>query len=120
MLGRCTGTNRDGRPCSAQAWRDGLCRWHHPDLAAARAGWRAKGGERRSNASRARKALPKDLRDVLDTLLGALAAVEAGSLTPGQATAMASLAGAILRTHQLAELEPRLAALEARQGGRTA
>ncbi len=120
MLGRCTGTNRDGQPCSAQAWRDGLCRWHHPDLADARAGWRAKGGERRSNASRARKALPKDLRDVLDTLLAALAAVEAGTLTPGQATAMASLAGAIVRTHQVAELEPRLAVLEARQGGRTA
>ena len=30
----CTGTTAAGAPCAAQAWRDGLCRWHHPDLEA--------------------------------------------------------------------------------------
>src|SRR3712207_5822938 len=82
MQGHCSALNREGKPCSAQAWRDGLCRWHHPDLADERAGWRAKGGAERSNSSRARKALPEDLVDVRDALLRTLGGLENGEVEP--------------------------------------
>ncbi len=116
MLERCTGTNRDGKPCSAQAWRGGLCRWHHPDLAGERAAWRAKGGERRSNASRARKALPKHLQGLLDTLYDAAEGVHNGEYDPKRATALAGLARAIVLVNEHGDLAQRLAALEERLG----
>ena len=113
MAGTCTGTTRAGAPCAAQAWRDGLCRWHHPDLEAERADWRRRGGEGRANLRRAAKRLPKDLLDVRDGLLRALAAVEAGDLEPGRANAIAGLSRAVVAVHQAADLEARIAALEA-------
>ncbi len=116
MHGRCTGTNRDGKPCSAQVWRDGLCRWHHPDLASERDEWRRKGGAGRSNLNRADKRLPRSHRDVRDTLLRALSAVEGGELEPPKAQAMASLARAFVTVAESGELDERLAALEAAAG----
>ena len=112
MHERCTGTNKDGAPCGAQAWRDGLCRWHHPDLAGARAGWRAKGGEHRSNAARARKALPQDLADVRDALLRVLVGLEEGDVDPRRATAMAAVARAVCHVQEVGDLERRLATIE--------
>ena len=108
MHERCTGTNRDGKPCSAQVWRDGLCRWHHPDLADERAGWRAKGGAERSNASRVRKALPKDLADVRDALLRTLSGLESGEVEPRVAGAMAAVARAVCHVQEVGNLERRL------------
>ena len=32
MPSHCTGRTKSGAPCSAEAWRDGLCHWHHPEL----------------------------------------------------------------------------------------
>ena len=112
MQGQCSALNRDGKPCSAQAWRDGLCRWHHPDLAEDRANWRAKGGAERSNARRATKTLPKDLADVRDALLRALVGLEEGHVDPRRASAMAAVARAVCHVQEVGDLERRLAALE--------
>ncbi len=103
-----------GNPCSAQAWRDGMCRWHHPDLEAERGAWRERGGQNRSNAARASKRLPRELKDVQLALCRALAALEAGDLEPQRATAMAALGRAIVTVTEAGTLEERLAALEAR------
>jgi hypothetical protein len=118
-LGKCSARNKDGRPCSAQAWRDGLCRWHHPDLEAERNEGRRRGGQNRSNAARARKALAGDIRDLGDVkarLMRALAKVEAGALEPPVAGAMANLARAIATIAQVGEMEERLRSLEERAG----
>ena len=116
MVSRCTATAASGAPCNAQAWRDGLCRWHHPALAAERAAWRRRGGEGRSTANRAGKRLPKTLLDVQGALLRALAAVEAGELEPARANAMAGLARALVTVTEYATLEQRIAALEEAAG----
>lgn len=118
MAEGCTGQNRDGQPCSAQALRDGWCRWHHPELEDDRAAWRRKGGEGRSTVNRAGKRLPKTLLDVQGALLRALAAVEAGDLEPARANAMGSLARALVTVTEYATLEDRITALERAGDGR--
>jgi len=55
------------------------------------------------------------LRPVLDTLLVAVDDVKAGTLTTQQASALASLAGAIVRVYTAGMLEERVAALEEAQ-----
>ena len=116
MLDRCSATTQGGAPCNAQAWRDGLCRWHHPALEDDRAAWRRRGGEGRSTANRAGKRLPKTLLDVQGALLRALAAVEAGELEPARATALGSLARALVTVTEYATLEGRIAELERAAG----
>jgi len=59
--------------------------------------------------------VPASLCPVLVVLLTALDEVHRERLTPSQATAIASLAGAIGRVYAIASLEDRLAALEAAQ-----
>ena len=49
---------------------------------------------------------------MLQTLLDALAEVHNGDLEPGQANAMAALAGAIVKVYSSGQLEERLEALE--------
>ena len=123
MVETCTSQTGRGKPCSAQTWRDGMCRWHHPDLETERAAWRERGGQNRSNAARASKRLPRELKDVQLALCRALAALEAGDLEPQRATAMAALGRAIVTVTEAGTLEERLAALEARterQDGRGA
>lgn len=122
-VARCTATTQGGVACNAQAWKDGLCRWHHPSLAAERKEWSRKGGEGRSNASRARKALPRDLRDTLDALYRVLHGVEEGTVEPARANAVATVARAICAVQEVGDFERRLGELESRAGltdGRTA
>lgn len=111
---RCQAVTAAGKPCKADHWKDGYCRWHHPDLGAQRQEWSAKGGHNRSNERRALKRLPKTLRDVEAALLRALAAVEDGSLEPSRATAMGNLARAIVSVSDSGRLEERVSDLETR------
>src|SRR5919107_292386 len=114
MPSQCMGHNKDGSPCNAQAWKGGLCRWHHPDLETQRAEERRRGGHARSNAARARKALAGDVRDMTDVkarLMVALAKVEEGELEPGPANAMANLARAIATIAGVVDFETQLADL---------
>jgi len=111
----CRATRRDNRPCTARALESGYCFAHDPALAAKRRAAYSAGGKGKSNAARAHKRLPADLRDVLCTLLAALDEVHAGTLDPRRAAAMSSLAAAINRIYADSELERRIAALEAKQ-----
>ena len=93
---------------------------HDPQRQAQAAAVRASGGRAKASTARAAKLVPGTLRPVLDALLAALADVrgvgeEAPRLSPQQASAMASLAGAIVRVYTAGTLEERVAALEAGQ-----
>jgi hypothetical protein len=56
---------------------------------------------------------------MIGSLLAALDEVHAGTLDPRQASAMAALAGAIVRAYGVGVLEDRVAALEGIAGGST-
>ncbi len=119
MDARCSAATKTGAACNAAPWRDRLCRWHHPDLAAERREGRAKGGHARSNAARARKRLPGRLltmREVQALLCGLLVDVVKGEAETGVATSAAGLARAIAAVATAGDLEDRLAALEATAG----
>jgi len=69
-------------------------------------------------AERAGKLLPARLQPMVSLLEDALGEVHRGELDPRAASAMASLAGALVRTITAGELEERLRALEDRGGGK--
>jgi hypothetical protein len=61
---------------------------------------------------RASKIMPVQLRPLLSALVAAMRDTRDGRLDPRRASAMAVLAGAIVRLFQLVEIEQRLEALE--------
>ncbi len=89
-----------------------FCFAHAPELATRRVEARERGGRNRSRTARARAALPTDLRGVMQRLHTALDRLDAGRLEPRTASAMASLAGAIVRIWEAASLEARLTRME--------
>jgi hypothetical protein len=108
----CQAVTAQGLPCKGRARADGYCLAHTPSLEERRAEARVKGGEHRSNVHRAAKRLPPDLKAIIDVLVDALSEVHDGRITPAQATAMSSLAGAISKLHESADLAARIDALE--------
>ena len=98
---RCVSTRRDGAPCTAQAGTSGYCIGHDPGAPKAR----RKGGHGKSRAARAQKLLPARLRPAAERLERALNEVHDGELDPRAATAMPSLAGALVRVITAGELE---------------
>ncbi len=118
---RCTATRRDGSHCAAPPsaiGENGFCWAHDPDKREARRAARAKGGRQRATSARAEKLLPSHMRPVLGAVLAAIRDVRAGAITPAQASAIASLAGAAVKVYQVGLLEERIADLEALQAGR--
>ena len=111
---RCVSTRQDGAPCTAQAGTTGYCIGHDPGAQDAR----RKGGHAASRSERAGKLLPARLQPMVSLLEDALGEVHRGELDPRAASAMASLAGALVRTITAGELEERLRALEERGGGK--
>ena len=107
---RCTSTRRDGAPCTAKAGTTGYCIGHDPGAVEAR----RKGGHAKSRAERAAKLLPARLQPMVSLLEDALGEVHRGELDPREASAMASLAGVLVRTITAGELEERLRTLEDR------
>jgi hypothetical protein len=109
---RCHATTRDGRPCTVPPVRGGAyCFAHRPGARQAR----ARGGMNRSAARRAWRLLqgaPPELRELAETVHGALAAVRRGELDPRRAQAIAALARVLLELHQQAALRLRLEELE--------
>lgn len=104
-----------GAPCLAQPVRpSGYCYWHDPAIATERDAARRQGGYNKSNRSRAAKTMALTSDDLLLTLSRAILKVEAGTLEPGPANAMASLARAMTSIRETSDLEQRLAELEAR------
>ena len=107
---RCPAVKKNGEPCTASAGATGFCVGNSPYAPDAR----RKGGAATSRAARAAKLIPARLRPVADTLELALQQVHDGSLEPRKATAMAALAGALVKVVTTGELEQRLRALEQR------
>ena len=111
----CKEPTKAGKPCSAAQYKDGYCRWHHPDLVEQRRAERAAGGQARSNRARARKQLAEQAMSIddLDALLClALKRVAAGQMQPGVGVAMAGMAKTITMIRSTADFEKRLEELE--------
>lgn len=106
----CRETRRDGSPCTAKAGVDGYCVGHRPGASEAR----AKGGRNSATAARLEKLVPPRLVGLYDRLEAALDEVHGGALDPRVASAMASLAGAMVRVLTSGELEDRVRKLEER------
>jgi hypothetical protein len=116
---RCREHNRAGGPCGAQHYKDGYCRWHHPDLDAQRQAERAAGGQARSNKARAKKQLSEQVMSIGDidaVLCLALKKVVVGTMPPGVGGAMAGIAKAVVTIRTAGDLERRLEALELQAG----
>ena len=118
MDSKCTARNKDGAPCCAAAWKDGQCRWRHPDLEQQRAEGRRRGGMAKSNKARAAKAMPAALtsEDLLVTLTRVIKRVEDGDLEPGVLTAISGAArtmAEIRKSLDVEELTRRLDEMEA-------
>ncbi|MGD0205287.1 MAG: hypothetical protein ABSB57_02435 [Dehalococcoidia bacterium] len=94
------------------ATRSGLCLAHDPGLETKRQQARRRGGQNKARIARLAKLIPPRLMGVYDILEEALGEVHRGELTPQQATAMAALAGAMVRVLMSGEVEQRVRALE--------
>jgi hypothetical protein len=121
MASRCRSRKADGSACEAQPVRaDGYCYWHSPELAELRDQKNREGGRNRSNAQRAKKALPAEVltAEEIRSWLGLVfKGVIAGKIEPGVATASATVARALLETAKVSEIESQLAELEKAVGG---
>jgi hypothetical protein len=90
---------------------------HDPEHAERRAEGQRKGGEARSAARRAARAWAMlgeqvEAGDLPAILRSCMFAVRQGAMTPGEATAIATLAKASVSITNEVELEARIAALE--------
>lgn len=116
-MSQCETRRANGERCRAQALPGRpLCFAHDPENRARAGDARRKGGQNSGNVVRAARRIPKDMADLVKRLLEAVDAVESGALDHRRATAMASLAGAVVRVYETGELEQRLAELEERAG----
>lgn len=106
----CIATKKDGTPCRAPARVGDFCVGHAPGAKEAR----RKGGQHSSKKHRLDAMLPLRLRPVLELLENALTEVHDGELKPSEATAIAALAGAIVKTIEAGVFEQRLLELEER------
>ena len=107
---RCPAVRKDGKPCTAKGVVAGYCIGHAPSAQEAR----RKGGRGTSRVARVMKLAPTALRPVFERLRDALVEVHLGELDPKVATAMASLAGSMVRVLTAGEMEERLRILEDR------
>lgn len=115
MLGdsACGGTRHDGSRCrSTVVLASGYCAAHDPDRQAEMAVARAKGGRGKARTARIERLVPSTLKPVLATLLETLGQLHSGELDPKTGSAMAAVAGAIVKVYQAGTLEERLQALE--------
>ena len=111
---QCTSETKTGKQCRAPAVADGLCLSHHPDYRDRLRLGQSRGGAARSNANRAARLLPDDLKGVGAMLLQAMRDVRDGSLDPKQASALASLANAYRGVFEVGTLDAKLADIDER------
>ena len=98
---RCSAITKRGQRCQGTPRpSSNYCFAHDPSLAAKRKTARVKGGKNSSRVARLEKLMPSRLRPVFDRLERAMREVHDGSLDPRQATAIASLAGAMVKVFQ--------------------
>ena len=107
----CQAIKKDGTPCKAVASKTtGLCPAHSPNAREIQ----VLGGKGRSRQAQLEKRLSKRLRPVLDQLAKAITETHDGTLAPARAQGMASLASALIKISEYAEMESRLKSLEER------
>jgi hypothetical protein len=115
---RCISNRRDGQPCQAPAVTTaGFCFTHAPALATKRNAARQRGGQNSAKIVRLRGLIPPRLRDVYGMLENALEEVHDGKLDYRDASAMASIARAMVSVLTSGELEERVRDLEDKAGG---
>ncbi len=112
METQCQAVTKSGPRCRGVARPSGFCFAHDPELQQARRDGHTRGGQNKSTPTRLGKLMPASLKPVLQKLMDGLDEVHDGTLDPRQASAMASLASAIGRLYEVAELEQRLERLE--------
>ncbi len=101
----CSASTKTGKPCHGRPGESGYCFAHDPATKDKREAARVKGGENSSHAARLEKLLPSRLRPTFDRLEAAIKEVHEGRLNPSQATAMASLTGAMVKVIKAGEEE---------------
>ena len=98
---RCSAITKRGQRCQGTPRpSSNYCFAHDPSLAAKRKTARVKGGKNSSRVARLEKLMPSRLRPAFARLERALQEVHDGSLDPRRATAMASLAGGMVKVFQ--------------------
>jgi hypothetical protein len=120
----CNAPRADGRPCTSTIVRaSGYCHMHDPERQAGLGAVRQAGGHARSTTARSSKHLPPELRTVQTALLELVAEVRAGTATPQEAMAVATICGRLVELTRLSlelgetrALAERIAALEAASG----
>ena len=101
----CAGTRVNGELCTAVVVTDReFCVGHLPNANDNR----ARGGQQSAALARLQKHIPQDLRELKTDLYKALDDVHAGRVSPQQGAAMATIANAIIRVYETAELNAEL------------
>jgi hypothetical protein len=118
---QCAAITQKGTRCpnAALPYSD-KCFVHDPSTRDRVAQGRINGGKGKSNARRARKAIPSDLRDVADLLLQAIRDTESGDLETSRASALASLSRAYVAVYEAGLIESKIADIERRIAERVA
>lgn len=118
MATRCPSITVEGKPCQGRVPPGRTyCLSHDPERREAQREASRKGGEAKANARRAAKAwaaFGKELsaEELPDVLKSCMFAVKDGSMTPGQAQAIASLARTSVEIIRSSEQEERIQELE--------
>ncbi len=101
----CPAPTKTRKPCRGRPVESGYCFAHDPATKDKREAARVKGGENSSRVARLEKLLPSRLRPTFDRLEAAMKEVHEGRLDPRRATAMASVAGAMVKIIKAGEEE---------------
>jgi len=109
----CSAKRKDGGDCHGWPDSTGLCPAHRPGAHE----MHVYAGKCRSKQHQLETRLNPRLRPVLDLLANAIKETHTGTLLPARAQAMASLASALIKVTEFAELEARLSILEKRLNG---
>ena len=94
---RCGANTKNGRPCGGRPSESGTCFAHDPALSATREAARVRGGKNSSSRARLEKLMPERLRPTFELFEKAVTEVYEGRLSPQRASAMASLAGTMVK-----------------------
>ena len=105
----CQAIKLDGTPCHAWGSKTtGLCPVHSPNAHEIQ----VSGGKSKNKAHMLESRLDKRLKPILDLLADSIRQCHEGTLPPARATAMASLATALIKVTEFAQYGDRLEQLE--------
>jgi hypothetical protein len=120
----CTATRKDGNACHCAALPGdphGMCFWHSPARAGERATAQMRGGHTRQHAVGIRNAPTvylESVEEVKGVLADVITKVRRGQLEPKAANSLGYLLMQGLKAVEMADINRRLKALEAKEDGR--